>query len=144
MMEAVFSLKIISLRLRTEIVTSLLHEKWCSPQGCHPTTEIIHLLIGGNMNCAFNRGEISCGFPQALIKKERCLTLLGVSGPIADLGLTGPWLGLVTVSGPGLVGLERGIKQRRYLEESSEKCHLLVCRTTTGIHKYFRHAKHGV
>lgn len=91
-MGAVFSSKMISLRLRTEIMTSLLYEKWCSPQGCHPTTEIIHLPIVGSMNCALIRGEISCRFPQALIKKEMSYLVGGQwadSWPGADWTMAG-------------------------------------------------------
>lgn len=56
--------------------------------------------------------------PQALLQNNQsCLTLLGVSGFVADLGLAGTQLGLVevTFTGPRLVGTE--IKKREFLME---------------------------
>lgn len=78
---------------------------------------------------------------------QSCLTLLGVSGFVADLGLAGTQLGLaeVTLTGPGLVGLTTEIKKRECLEVKSANSYYplllyLICnflsKMNTNFHFY--------
>lgn len=63
--------------------------------------------------------EMSCSFPKSLIQhKQRCLTLLGISGLVAGRGLAGPWLRLVevTLTVSRLDGLETDSNERGCLE----------------------------
>lgn len=53
------------------------------------------------------------------VKTHRCLTLLGVSGLVAGLGLDGPGLVGVIFPDPGLVGLGINIKKSVRLEVNS-------------------------